>query len=120
MLLLFARASPSHRWSSWLRSWLHVAVVVVAVAHRRLEGVEKLLTAAAPGGGGPGEDSSSPGLTSPPLARAIAVPTGHDELRVVLTVAVAEEPARWASVGVLCGFLIRLPLLRPLELRRAA
>ena len=29
--------------------------------------------------------------------------------------AVAEEPARWASVGVLCGFLIRLPLLRPLE-----
>jgi len=37
-----------------------------------------------------------------------------------LTVAVAEEPALWASMGVLCGFLIRLPLLRPLELRRAA
>ena len=48
------------------------------------------------------------------------VPIPRSELRVVLTVAVAEEPARWASVGVLCGFLIRLPLLRPLELRRAA
>jgi hypothetical protein len=43
-----------------------------------LKGVEKLLTAAAPGGGGPGEEESSPGLTSHPLARAIAVPTGRD------------------------------------------
>ena len=48
------------------------------------------------------------------------VPMPRSELRVVLTVAVAEEPVRLASVGVLCGFLIRLPLLRPLELRRAA
>ena len=50
--------------------------------------------------------------------REVLIP--RSELRVVLTVAVAEEPARWPSVGVLCGFLVRLPLLRPLELRRAA
>ena len=59
-----------------------------------------------------------------PLPRTIhdprEVPIPRSELRVVLTVAVAEEPARWARVGVLCGCLIRLPLLRPLGLRRAA
>jgi hypothetical protein len=62
------------------------------------------------------------GATDPPrtIHDPREVPIPRSELRVVLTVAVAEEPARWASVGVLCGFLIRLPLLRPLELRRAA
>jgi hypothetical protein len=67
-------------------------------------------------------EAGRPGATDPPrtIHDPREVPIPRSELRVVLTVAVAEEPARWASVGVLCGFLIRLPLLRPLELRRAA